>query len=255
MLIYLEPEVQKKVITLLHFALNEGGFLFLGPSETIGQQIDLFEPVSKKWCIYRRIGPSRPERVEVPIATTLEPLVPPRRTPPPSPIRPVSFADMTHRFLLDQFAPPAVLINRKYEILYFFGLTDRYLAVPEGEPTQNLMLMAREGLLTKLRSAIHKAIRENDLVTLPNARVKRDGDYHAVNVTIHPVQGPQGSGGLLLVTFQDSNRESVQSRPLESVAEESVIQQLENELYATKEDLQSSIEELEEFQRGTQGLE
>ena len=65
-LIYLEPEVQKKVITLLHFSLNEGGFLFLGPSETIGRQIDLFEPVSKKWRIFRRIGPNRPERVAVP---------------------------------------------------------------------------------------------------------------------------------------------------------------------------------------------
>ena len=70
---------------------------------------------------------------------------------------------MTHRLLLDQFAPPAVLINRKYEILYFFGATDRYLAVPAGEPTQDLMMMAREGLRTKLRSAVHKAVRETAL--------------------------------------------------------------------------------------------
>src|SRR5208337_3615510 len=63
LLIYLEPEVQKKVIALLHFSLNEGGLLFLGPSETIGQHIDLFEPVSKKYRISRRIGLARPERV------------------------------------------------------------------------------------------------------------------------------------------------------------------------------------------------
>src|SRR5204862_7212635 len=67
LLIYLEPEVQKKVITVLHFALNDGGYLLLGPSETIGRHTDLFEPVSKKWRIFRRIGPSRPERVEFPI--------------------------------------------------------------------------------------------------------------------------------------------------------------------------------------------
>ena len=66
LLIYLEPEVQKKVITLLHFALKEGGYLFLGPSETVGRQTDLFEPVSKKWRIYRRIGPSRAARLAVP---------------------------------------------------------------------------------------------------------------------------------------------------------------------------------------------
>ena len=65
-LIYLEPEMQKKIITLLHFALKEGGYLFLGPSETVGRQTDLFEPVSKKWRIYRRIGPGRARRLAVP---------------------------------------------------------------------------------------------------------------------------------------------------------------------------------------------
>ncbi len=245
LLIYLEPEVQKKVIALLHFSLHEGGFLFLGPSETIGRDIDLFEPVSKKWRIYRRIGPSRPERVEMPIAAAADPLVPVRRSTPPSTTRPVSFAEMTHRLLLDQFAPPAVLINRKYEILYFFGPTDRYLAVPAGEPTQDLMLLAREGLRTNLRSAIHKAVRESGPVTLADAQVKRNGDYHPVIVTIRPVQGPQGADGLLLVTFQDSDQDRVPPRPPETVAEESVVRQLEYELKATKEDLQSTIEELE----------
>ena len=120
LLIYLEPDVQKKVIALLHFSLNEGGFLFLGPSETIGRHNDLFEPVSKNWRIFRRIGLSRPGRVEIPITTAIDPLVPVRRLTATSAIRPVSFAEMTHRLLLDQFAPAAVLISRKYEILYFY---------------------------------------------------------------------------------------------------------------------------------------
>ena len=66
LLIYLEPEMQKRIITLLHFALKEGGYLFLGPSETVGQQTDLFEPVSKKWRIYRRIGPARADGLQFP---------------------------------------------------------------------------------------------------------------------------------------------------------------------------------------------
>lgn len=245
LLIYLEPEVQKKVIALLHFSLNQGGFLFLGPSETIGRHIDLFESVSKKRRIYRRIGPSRPERVEMPIAAAVDPLVPVRRLTPPSTTRPVSFADMTHRLLLDQFAPAAVLINRKYEILYFFGATDGYLAVPAGEPTQELMMMARDGLRTKFRSAIHKAMRENGPVTLANARVKRNGDYYPVIVTIRPVHGPQGADGLLLVTFQDAEQDLPPPRPPQTAAEDSVVRQLEYELKATREDLQSTIEELE----------
>ncbi len=193
-LIYLEPEIQKKIVTLLHFSLNEAGFLFLGPSETIGRQTDLFEPVSKKWRIFRRIGAARPERVEIPIAAAVDPLIPVRHLAPPSKTRPVNFAEMTHRLLLDQFAPPAVLINRKYEVLYFFGPTDRYLTVPAGKPTQDLMLMARDGLRTKLRSAIHKAVRASGPVTLADGQVKRNGDYHPVIVTIRPVQEPPGRG-------------------------------------------------------------
>jgi len=244
LLIYLEPEVQSKVISLLHFSLKEGGFLFLGPSETIGRQTDLFDPVSKKWRIYRRFGPSRPERVEMPITAGVDPLVPVRRLTPPSTTRPARFAEITHRWLLDEFAPPAVLINRKYEVLYFFGPTERYLAVPTGEPTHDLMMMAREGLRTKLRSAIHEAVRENGPVTLANAQVKRNGGYYPVNVTIRPAQGPQGTEGLLLVTFQDSDQD-LPPPPPELGAEESVVRQLEFELKATREDLQSTIEEQE----------
>lgn len=245
LLIYLEPDIQKKVLALLHFSLNEGGFLFLGPSETVGRHIDLFEPVSKKWRIFRRIGPARPDRVEVPITAAVDPLLPVRRLTPLSPLRPISFADMTHRLLLDQFAPPAVLINRKYEVLYFFGATDRYLAVPPGEPTQDVMMLARDGLRTKLRSAIHKAVRENGPVTLSGAQVKRNGGYHPVIVAIRPVQGPQGADSLLLITFQEADEEIPQPRPPETAAEESVVRQLECELKATKEDLQSTVEELE----------
>jgi len=245
LLMYVEPEVQQKVISLLHFSLNEGGFLVLGPSETIGRHIDLFESVSKKWRIYRRIGPSRPERVEIPIAAAVGPLAGARRLTPPSTARPVSFADMTERLLLDLFAPAAVLINRNNEILYFFGPTDRYLAVPAGEPTQDLMMMAREGLRTKLRSAIHQTVRERGPVTLADARVKRNGDYHPVIVTIRPVEGLQGADGLLLVSFQDSDQDRPLPRPPETGAEESVVRQLEHELMATKEDLQGTIEELE----------
>jgi len=244
LLIYLEPEVQKKVLSLLHYSLNEGGFLFLGPSETIGRHIELFEPVSKKWRIFRRIGPSRPEHVELPITALSDPLVRARRLAPPSTTPPVSFAGMTHRLLLEQFAPAAVLVDRNYEILYFFGPTDRYLAVVAGEPTQDLMLMAREGLRTRLRPAIHKAVRESGPVTLA-AQVKRNGDYHPVIVTIRPVRGPQGAETLMLVTFEDSDQERVLPHPAETAAEESAVRQLEYELKAAKEDLQSTIEDLE----------
>src|SRR5262249_9660675 len=151
LLIYLEPEVQKKVITLFHFALNEGGYLFMGSSETIGRQVDLFEPLSKKWRTYRRIGPTRPERVDFPIVAAAEVSGKAHRAAEAAGVQPTNFAELTHRLLLEQFAPAAVLINRKYEIFYYFGPCTKYLDLPTGQPTHDLSLMAREGLRTKLR--------------------------------------------------------------------------------------------------------
>ena len=139
LLIYLEPEVQKKVITLLHFALKEGGYLFLGPSETIGRQTDLFEPVSKKWRIYRRIGPARPERVEFPIVDRDGATRTPRRSRAAGPSSSPGSRSWRTACLLDRFAPACVVINRNYEILHFAGPTEDYLVQPGGPPTQNLL--------------------------------------------------------------------------------------------------------------------
>ena len=250
LLIYLEPDVQKKVITLFHFALSEGGFLFLGPSETIGRQIDLFEPVSKKWRIYRRIGPARPERVDFPIAAAAEARGMGRRPAEAASVLPVNFAEVTQRLLLEEFAPAAVLINRKYEIFYYFGPCSQYLELPTGEPVHDVIQMAREGLPSKLRGAVHRAIRENEPVVLSGVRVKRNGSYQPVRVSVRPIHLPKAAEGLLLVTFQPEPGQ----RPVEipsaviSTAEaagEAALRQLEDELKATREDLQSTIEEME----------
>jgi two-component system CheB/CheR fusion protein len=250
LLIYLEPDVQKKLLTLFHFALIEGGFLFLGSSESIGRQTDLFEPLSKKWRIFRRIGPTRPERVDFPIVAAVEGAAVERRRGETGGKKPINFAEVTQRLLLEQFAPAAILINRKYEIFYFFGPCSHYLQFPTGEPTHDLMLMARDGLSTKLRGAIHHAIRENQDVVLTGVRVKRNSGYHAVRVTVRPVQAPKTAEGLLLVTFE-AEASSAQppspsiSQAQEEAGDEATVRQLESELKATREDLQSTVEEME----------
>jgi two-component system CheB/CheR fusion protein len=243
LLIYLEPEVQKKVVTLFHFALIEGGTLFVGPSETVGRQIELFEPVSKRWRIFRRIGPARPERVEFPIAARSKlPGEVPRLS---EPIRPPStnFGELTRNLVLQELGPAALLVSRKYEILYFLGPTSRYLDLPTGEPTRNLMMMAREGLRAKLRAGVHKAMHNNEPVVLADLEIKRDGEYCPVKVTIKPVAAPRLTEGLLLITFQDQPKSGLSTAA--PASDESLLRQLENELHAAKEDLQTTIEEVE----------
>jgi two-component system CheB/CheR fusion protein len=250
LLIYLEPDVQKKVITLFHFALNEGGYLFMGPSETIGRQIDLFETLSKKWRTYRRIGPTRPERVDFPVVAATEVRGKAHRRAEAAAEPSISFADVTQRLLLEKFAPAAVLINRKYEIFYFFGPCAQYLEFPTGQPTHDLSLVTREGLRTKLRGAVHRAIRDNTTIVLTDVQVKRNGNYYPVHATVAPVQAPKAAEGLLLVTFAEDTAPTLSSsaqgpRTPTVQGDESTLRQLEYELKATREDLQSTIEELE----------
>ena len=250
LLIYLEPEVQRKVISLFHFALKEDGHLFLGSSETLGRHIDLFETVSKKWRIFRKVGPSRRDIVNFPITSgyihrgnTSQPAAKLPAT------REINYAALTQRQLLDDYAPASVLINRKYEVLYYQGPTGDFLEPPTGEPTRDLIAMARQGLQTKLRAACHKAIHENQPVTDASARVKRNGSWQPCIILVKPIIEPKQAEGLLLVTFQERDAIEAATTDAQSAAipveESSLVQQLEYELKAMRDDLQTTIEDKE----------
>ena len=254
LLIYLEPEVQTKVIRLFHFALGEEGYLLLGPSESIGRAVELFEPVSKKWRIYRRIGPVRRELVDIPIISAEDRRSTiPRVEPPPRPA--LGFSELMQKMLLADFAPASALIDRKYEVLCFQGPTVNYLEFPSGEPTKDLLAMARQGLRTKIRAAVHRALRENETVIDAGARVKRNGGYTQCTITVKPITEPKEAEGLLLVTFADRNAipprkpgeddPSLADRADQENEESKLTQQLEYELKSAREDLQSTIEEME----------
>ena len=251
LLIYLEPEVQAKVIRLFHFALAEDGYLLLGPSESIGREVDLFEPVSKKWRVFRRLGPVRRDLVEIPSVAAEE-----RRRPripySESPQTPANgFKELMQSLILSEYAPASVLINRKHEILCVLGPLVNYLEFPPGEITKDLLAMARPGLRTKLRAAIHKAVRSGASVTDSDARVKRNGDYASCSITVKPITEPKDAAGLLLVTFADCAGVGRITNPSDSSThatadeESDLLQHLEHELKSAREDLQSTIEEYE----------
>jgi two-component system CheB/CheR fusion protein len=244
LLIYLEPETQRKVIPLIHFSLRQGSFLFLGPSETIVRQTELFEPISKKWRIYRRIGPNRLDRIEFPASGRTEPLRQRRNVEPESP-RIGRIVEIAQRTLLEEFVPATVLVNRKCQILYFFGPTSEYLEVPAGEPTNDLLEMVREGLRAKLRKAVQSAMLDGNAVIIDDGHIRRGGAYFPVEVTVKLLQSPRAAAGLMLITFRPKTEPAPPPPPLSPAEEESRISQLNRELRATKEDLNSSIEELE----------
>ena len=246
LLIYLDSSIQKKVIQLFHFALNEGGFLFLGNSESIGNQRELFEPFSKKWRIYRRLETNLPVRGNFPILPKKRGwnrrLVREEERIKPT-IKP---AEIVKEALLAQYAPSSVLINRNHEILYHYGDTVKYLDYPTGEHSNNLYTLVREGLTTRMREAVHKSIQTNKPVSILGAWLRRDSQYYKVDVTVTPLKAYKGAEGLLLVSFRDViEKESQQSGEVFQDAENPVIKHLGNELISTKQELQNTIEELE----------
>lgn len=238
-LIYLEPEAQQRIIALCHFALRPGGHLFLGNAETTGRHEDLFETVSKKWRIYRRVGSTRHDLIEYPPPRGQ---VQPRTMESPSPEPNASAAEMARRALLERYAPASVLIDQKGRVLYFHGTTRDYLENPPGEPTRDLLTMARDGLAARLRAAIREASKENRSVTV-TARIRDSNTHRSVAMTVAPLPAsPQGS--FLLVSFAPA---VPQTDPIPMSAREdasaasSVERALVEELRATRAELQTTI--------------
>jgi two-component system, chemotaxis family, CheB/CheR fusion protein len=244
LLIYLRPEAQEKVLLLFHFALREGGFLLLGGSETVGRLDDRFEPITKTQRLYRHIGHTRPGEVDFPIAGSAGT----RLLERPGMLRRVPegkrLGEVAQRLVLDTYAPASILINRKYESLYYLGPTDRYLQMISGEPSRDLLALVREGLRNKLRAAVQQASREHARVVLGGAQMTRDGIAIAVTIDVQPIQS-EGEE-LFLVSFMDeAKRERKPGRSAKQVGDASLVAELERELDATRGELQSTIRELE----------
>ena len=243
LLIYLQPEAQEKVLLLFHFALGEGGVLMLGGSETVGSLDSRFEPISKAQRIYRQIGRSRPGEVDFPVGASGRARAIWPGAPHPPTARGVTPGDLTHRLLIESYAPASVLINRKHECLYYSGPTDRYLRVAAGEPSRDLLDMAREGLRQKLGAAIRQASREHAHATATGAQPSFGGAV-AVRIEVHPVRS-DGEELLLVSFFDEPQREQRSDRPAEPADDPSRVAALERELDATRKELQNAIRDLE----------
>lgn len=254
LLIYLEPEMQQKLIGIFHFALKADGFLMLGPSETIGRSVDMYATISKKWRIYRRIGPIRSDLIKFTAIKTEQSENLPAKKMPPTEHR-NSLRDLAERIVLNEFAPAAAVINHRLEVLYVTGPLVNYLEFPMGELTKDLLAMARTGLRIKIRAAVQKAIRDRTTVTDPHARVKRNGVFIPCTVTVRPIVEPNSNDALMLVLFKDrdlattpkltSEQESDKSETDVLVEDSPLVQQLEFDLKLTQEELHSTIEEME----------
>ena len=192
LLIYMGGELQKKVIPLFHYALNPGGFLLLGTSETVGEFSTLFTTLDRKQKLYQRKEHSYSEK-RIPVATFLPPMTNPDaalRQPAARKAFPakIPLQELAEQALLHRVIQAGVLVNRSGDILYLHGRTGMYLELATGGVEGfNILKTAREGLRHDLTIALHKAASRNEIVCRSGLRVKTNGHFTTVNLSISPV--------------------------------------------------------------------
>ena len=253
LLIYLTPEVQKKLVPLFHYSLTPGGILFQGSAETIGDFAGLFSPLDGKSRIFRRAESIlRPEQIAFPTAFSASPPAGPEAQPPAKP--PTSLQTLADQLVLHCYAPPAVLTNDAGDIFYVSGRTGKYLEPAAGKANWNIFVMAREGLRYELADAFKEALRKKNCVTLHGLKVGTDGGSQCVDVTVRQLDESGPLHGLVMIVFTDvptpvaaqlAGRASKSQARSPRVAElELELQRVHGAARATHEEMQTSQEEL-----------
>lgn len=245
LLIYLTPELQKKLLPLFHYGLNPGGCLFLGSAESIGLFTNLFAPLAGKSRLYRRL--ESPQPIEFPSTSLLAP-----PSTPTQPLKPTAnLQALADQLLLQTYSPAAVLADDKGEILYISGHTGKYLEPAAGKANLNLFAMAREGLRYELTAAFKKALRQQETILLTNIVVGTNGGKQIVNVTLQPLGAPIALDRMVLIVFTDvaaAPPTKTTGKPRRATAHlaelEREIEHARQEAQSVREEMQTSQEEL-----------
>jgi len=251
LLIYMDAELQKKIIPLFHYTLNKDGFMFLGSSESIGGFADLFASVDAKWKIFKR----KMSAVEK-VAGYVPPLFYEgafgrRGVETKEGVAEAKIRQLAEKVILEHYAPSCVLVDGKYNILYFHGKTDTFLSPPTGEPSFNILNMIRDDLRYSLGTTLHQAIKQKKTAIAEGIKIKRDDVLITVDLQVRPLMKPEAMQGLMMVTFETKKppekrgkEKKVPESPVGGKIDTRVIS-LEQELQSTKEYLQTTVEELE----------
>lgn len=248
-LIYLDAALQRRVISLLHYALSPNGFLFLGSSENVGGAGDLFTAADAKHRLFtRNAAANLPLDFNAPVSVEGRPLTRGREegTPLWSALDVQKEAD---RLLLARYAPVGVVADEAMTVLQFRGRTAPYLEPAPGMASLDLFRMLREGLLAEVRAATNQAKSENVAVAREGLRITEVGAARTVRVEVIPFKVPPSGVRFFLVLFQDSPPDGLAPAPpapeVRPAQTEHQVVQLQQEIGALREYLQSVIEEQE----------
>jgi len=261
LLIYLGPELQKKLIPLFHYSLTSQGMLILGSAETIGHYTSLFSELKENTRIYTRIDGPAPQ-TEVDFLPRIFPIIslvesePERTSKMTTTI--TNLQMQADQLLLQHFSPAAVLVNAAGDIIYINGRTGKYLEPAAGKANWNIHVMVREELQYQLDLAMKNAQMQVDPVIIKNLSI----DTCTINLTVQAISKPKALLGLMMVVFTEvATPPPYPRRKSDSLAKETQaeLQQAHDEIQSLREQMQSSQEELraanEELQSANEELQ
>lgn len=252
MLIYLNGTAQQRVMETFHFALEPGGYLFLGNSESVAGSGDLFAPLIHDGHIFqsRQTGGKRtiplPEHAPAFLKTqqTRLPAIASEQETRAA-LERITYADL-HQQFLEQYAPPSIVVNEEYEIAHLSVRAGRYLQIAGGEPSKNLLKLIRPELRLELRSALYQAVQKKTNIEVANLKVKIDDATETLNIKVRPVlRADDTARGFVLILFQQTEGINEDNGQIISTSPEPVARQLEEELLRTKSQLRQSVEQYE----------
>jgi two-component system CheB/CheR fusion protein len=251
LLIYLELDLQKKLMQLFHYSLNKGGIMILGSAESENSKQSSFEILDPKLKFFKKSGASNYNHIiDFPSSFSNKKNVP---NEPKSIMKAINnIQTITDQILIERFTPASVLINDQGDILYITGRTGKYLEPAAGKANMNIFAMARQGLNNELPGALRKAKLSFDPLLLTNIKIGSLDDSITVNVTIQQLERPEEIKGNFLIVFDNvivqskvkTSRKSKGSKTAPILELEFELQRANEDLQSTREEMQTSQEEL-----------
>ncbi len=252
LLIYFNAALQRRLVPLFHYSLRPGGILVLGGSETIGQAKTMFAALSPKSRIYRRSDVAAEAGwVDFPVNRYRSTRQPAQESHVPQPVNPPrNLQSLADHLLLQEFSPPAVLVNGRGDIVYISGRTGKYLEPAAGKANWNIHAMARPAIRSQVAAALRQALETRTPVELHGLRLEDDAQ-RTLDVTVQAVQEPHALQGMVMIVFRDL-ASGPAGRPRRKRAAGSVdpatgeeLVRLQDEIHALRQAMHASEEELQ----------
>ena len=251
LMIYFNQTAQERVLETFHFALKPNGYLFLGSSESIDGAGDLYSAFSREQRIFqaRQTSP----RISYPVPD-LSPSLRFDQLPPTNEIREsdnlllerISYGDL-HGRILEQFAPPSIIVNEKFDIVHVSPKAGRFLQI-SGEVSGNLFKLIRPDLRLAVSNAVYQAVQKQTNIVAENLNVGAGDQSETLNVSVRPVlreNGDATSGFILIIFEQTENKGGEIEQETATMPSEPVARQLEEALLRSQSQYRYSVEQTE----------